>query len=99
MKVMPAALVMYTFLLNFAQVYQPATALNVNVNCSPPDPGIYSLGWGASRLIIPSNARPYYTFRGQNKPVADRLCKSGDNSGVIAFRSDGTVWAYVKASE
>jgi|GEM_PF-4646357 len=101
MKIMPVAAAISVFFLNLnlVQANQSVVKLNVNINCRPPDPGVYTLGWGTSRLIIPESGRAYYTFRGQNTIVKDTLCQSGDNSGVVAFRSDGTVWAYVWATD
>ena len=74
----------------------PAESLTVTVKCDPPNPGTYSLGWGTSRLVIPTNGKPYITFRGNRATVNDQICKAGDNSGVILFRADGTVWGYVR---
>ncbi len=79
----------------FAQANQLALGLTVKVECLPPNPGVYTLGWGTSRLVIPEKGKPYYTFRSEKRFVKDTLCKSGDNIGVVAFREDGTVWAYV----
>lgn len=73
-----------------------ANALTVTVKCEPPIPGVYTLGWGTSRLVIPKNGTPYITFRGNTAPVTDTICKSGDGIGVVLFRADGTVWAYVQ---
>lgn len=73
-----------------------AEALTVTVKCDPPNPGTYSLGWGSSRLIIPTQGRPYIMFRGKRTPVNDKICKAGDNSGAILFRADGTVWGYIQ---
>jgi hypothetical protein len=69
MKVMQVAVAITTLFLNLIPTYQPAVALNVNVKCRSPEPGVYTLGWGTCRLIIPKDGRPYYAFRGQNKMV------------------------------
>lgn len=89
-----------TFVLAaFTQANQIASALTVKIECLPPNPGVYTLGWGTSRLVIPETGKPYYTFRSKKSFVEDQLCKAGDNIGVVAFRSDGTVWAYVRAND
>lgn len=92
-------LLLFTFFLAFIQTYQSAVALTVNVNCRPPKAGTYTLGWGTSRLIIPQNGRPYTFFRVEKKYIKGTLCQSGDNSGVVLFRPDGTVWSYVRSNE
>ncbi|PZO36383.1 MAG: hypothetical protein DCF19_21525 [Pseudanabaena frigida] len=99
MKLTPITAIVSTLLLNLAQVIQPAMALNFNVDCRSPEAGIYTLGWGTSRLIIPKNGRAYITFRGKSTAIDGTICKSGDNIGVVVFRQDGTVWAYVRANE
>lgn len=75
-----------------------ANTMSVTVNCQSPNPGTYTLGWGSSRLIIPSQGAAYSEFRMQQSEVRGRLCRSGDNSGVINFADDGSVWAYVLAN-
>ncbi|MFZ4557952.1 MAG: hypothetical protein ACOYN8_16430 [Pseudanabaena sp.] len=99
MKITLVTAVVSTLFLDFAQVIQPVMALNFNVDCRSPEAGIYTLGWGTSRLIIPKNGRAYYTFRGKSTAVDGTICKSGDNSGVVLFRKDGTVWSYIRANE
>ena len=96
MKVRLVTVMVATIFLSLALANHSAVALNADVKCRPPEPGMYTLGWGTSRLVIPKEGRPYYTFRMQRTMVVDTLCRSGDNSGVVAFRADGTVWAYVK---
>ena len=76
-----------------------AVALTVAVKCEPPSPGVYTLGWGYSHLIIPPNGKPYGSFRGKKTPINDTICKSGDGRGAVVFGADGTVWAYVKAQK
>lgn len=75
-----------------------ANTISVTVNCQPPNPGVYTLGWGTSRLIIPSQGPAYSEFRMRQSEIRGRLCRSGDNSGVINFSDDGSVWAYVQAN-
>jgi ABC-type multidrug transport system permease subunit len=91
------ALVSFFLGSSFVLTAPHAEALTVTVKCEPPTPGVYTLGWGTSRLVIPAKGQPYTAFRGKQALVKDRICKSGDNSGAILFRADGTVWAYIRA--
>lgn len=99
MKLIPVTTIVSTLFLNLAQVIQPVMALNFSVDCRSPEAGIYTLGWGTSRLIIPKNGRAYTTFRGKSTSVDGTICKSGDNSGIVVFRKDGTVWSYIRSNE
>lgn len=99
MNLTPVTTIISVLFLNLAQVIEPVMALNFNVDCRSPEAGIYTLGWGTSRLIIPKDGRAYITFRGKSASVDGTICKSGDNIGVVVFRKDGTVWSYIRASE
>jgi hypothetical protein len=99
MKKFLVAVAVAFFYVNIVQAEQSVIAFKATVNCRSPKPGVYTLGWGTSRLTITQNGRSFYTFRTQSKPVEDKLCQAGDNNGVVAFRSDGTVWAYVNSTE
>ena len=84
---------------SFTLIAPRATALTVAVKCEPPIPGVYTLGWGYSRLVIPANGKPYGTFRGKKTPINDTICKSGDGNGAVVFGADGTVWAYIQVQK
>ena len=92
-------LVLFVLGSSFALTAPRAAALTVTVKCEPPLPGVYTLGWGYSYLVIPANGKPYGTFRGKKALVNDTICKSGDGNGAVLFRADGTVWAYVQAQK
>lgn len=93
------ALVGFALSSSFTLTAPHAVALTVTVKCEPPLPGVYTLGWGYSYLVVPANGKPYGTFRGKKAPVNDTICKSGDGNGAVLFRADGTVWAYVQAQK
>jgi hypothetical protein len=93
------AIVCFFGILIFSTQLVQAKSLPFQVNCLPPRPGTYSLGWGTSRLIVPKQGQPYGLFRGNTSPNTSTLCKAGDNIGLVAFQKDGTVWAYVQVSE
>lgn len=90
-----------TIFASLAAVIQveSAIALTVEVNCVPPKSGTYSLGWGTSRLIVQKDGQAYSLFRGNRRLVKDTICQSSDNTGLVIFRADGTVWAYVRVNE
>ena len=85
------------FTANYADA--ASKTITVKVNCERPKAGIYSLGWGTSRLIVPEDGIPYSTFRGNKKLMTDgKLCQAGDNSGAVFLADDRTVWAYSRAN-
>lgn len=69
-------------------------SLNLIIKCTPPEPGIYTLGWGTSRLHIPQNGKPYTTFRMERHFVEGNICQSADNIGVVVIDKEGQVWSY-----
>lgn len=73
--------------------------LKVTVKCNAPEPGVYQLGWGTSRLHIPKKGKPYITFRTITKPVEGKICQSSDNIGIVVFEKNGEVWSYIRESE
>lgn len=84
----------------FTATYVDAASktITVKVDCVRPKAGVYSLGWGTSRLIVPEEGNPYSTFRMMKKEKTDgQLCQAGDNSGAVFLRDDRTVWAYTKS--
>lgn len=85
--------------IQIPSVHGQTRSIKVTVKCNAPEPGIYQLGWGTSRLHVPKKGKPYTTFRGTTQPVEGTLCQSSDNIGLVVFKKNGEVWSYVRESE